>query len=903
MNMVTIFIDGQAYPADPRDSLLAAALALGLDLPYFCWHPALGSVGACRQCAVTQFHDADDTRGHIVMACMTPVQDGLRIGLRDAASTAFRAQVIAWLMENHPHDCPVCEEGGECHLQDMTLMTGHTYRRYRFDKRTYRNQDLGPFLTHEMNRCIACYRCVRFYNDYAGGHDLHAFASHNRVYFGRYADGALENEFSGNLAEVCPTGVFDDKTFSERYARKWDLQSAPSICPHCSLGCNTHPNARDSELRRILNRYHGEINGDFLCDRGRFGYGYVNSPQRVRQPLVRRDGVLAPATRADTLTHLTRLLRAGGKLMGIGSPRACVEANFALRALVGADNFYVGSAAGDHDLLALVRDLLCTLPAHIATPREAEDADAVLVLGEDVPNTAPRLALGLRQAVRQAAWALADELHIARWQDTSVRDAAHDLRSPLYIATPEVTRLDDVALAVLRAAPVDLARLGFAIAHAIDPAAPAVTDLPADHAARARAIAQSLMQAQRPLIVSGLGCGSESVIRAAANIALALHRRAGAGAIMFVLPECNSLGAALFEADGLDTAIERLDADTIVVILENDLYRRAERHRVGAFLAGAGHVIVIDHLRHATARAAEVVLPASTFAEGDGTLVNHEARAQRFFQVLAPAGEVQESWRWLREMLAMRAGAVGVWPDLDALTAACAQAVPAFARIPQAAPSAAFRIAGAKIARQPARASGRTANTADISVHEPTPPPDVDAPFNFSMEGYAGQPPPALTPFFWAPQWNSVQALNKFQSEIGGPLRGGDPGVRLRLPDGETPAHYAQAAPPAFAPPPGKLLVITLHHVFGSDELSMYATPIMARAPHPYLALNPDDAAALSLREGALARLVVGGTTHRLPVVLALALPRRVSGLPAGLPELAGLVLPAWGQIDQGGAP
>lgn len=898
--MATIFVDGRAYKADPNDNLLAAALELGFDLPYFCWHPALGSVGACRQCAVSQFRDEHDTRGRIVMACMTPAKDGTRIAIHDRASTAFREQVIAWLMENHPHDCPVCEEGGECHLQDMTLMAGHTYRRYRFDKRTHRNQDLGPFLTHEMNRCIACYRCVRFYNDYAGGRDLHAFASRNRVYFGRYEDGALENEFSGNLAEVCPTGVFDDKTFSERYARKWDLQSAPSICPHCSLGCNTQPNARGGELRRILNRYHGEINGYFLCDRGRFGYGYVNSPQRLRQPLVRRDGALAPTTRGDALAYLAQALR-GRKALGIGSPRASIEANFALRTLVGPEYFYMGCASGHHDLMDEVRTLLRMLPVRIANVSDAGNADAALVLGEDVPNTAPRLALGLRQAVRQAAWARADELGIPRWQDASVQDAAGHLRSPLYVATPDVTRLDDIALAVTHAPPVDLARLGFAIAHAIDSAAPGVAALPASYAAQARTVADALLQAQRPLIVSGTGCGSEFVIGAAANIALALQRRGRTPALSFVLPECNSLGAALFEAEGLDTAFERVDAETTVVILENDLYRRAEQHRVDAFLAAAAHVIVIDHLRHATARAAGAVLPAGTFAESDGTLINAEGRAQRFFQVLAPAGEVQESWRWLGDLRAQRAGDGG-WPDLDSVMKDCVRALPVFADITEAAPPAGFRLAGSRIPRLPPRASGRTADTADVSVHEPPPPVDADAPFTFSMEGYGGRPPPALVPFFWAPQWNSVQALNKFQDEIGGPLRGGDPGVRLQLADSTTSAHYAHSAPPPFAPPPGKLLVIALHQVFGDEELSMYSAPILARAPRPYVALNADDALALSLRAGTVARLTVGGTIHRLPVVLAPQLSPRLCGLPP-LPGFAGLTLPAWGHIEPEGAP
>lgn len=159
--MATIHVDGKALEVDGADNLLQACLSLGLDIPYFCWHPALGSVGACRQCAVKQYTDENDTRGRIVMSCMTPATDNTWISIEDEESKAFRASVVEWLMTNHPHDCPVCEEGGHCHLQDMTVMTGHNERRYRFTKRTHQNQELGPFIAHEMNRCIACYRCVQ----------------------------------------------------------------------------------------------------------------------------------------------------------------------------------------------------------------------------------------------------------------------------------------------------------------------------------------------------------------------------------------------------------------------------------------------------------------------------------------------------------------------------------------------------------------------------------------------------------------------------------------------------------------------------------------------------------------------------------------------------------------------
>jgi len=152
--MATVYIDDKPYTVNAQENLLHQCLSLGMNLPYFCWHPALGSVGACRQCAVKQFKDERDTKGKIVMACVAAASDGVRISLDDQEARAFRASVIEGLMLNHPHDCPVCDEGGECHLQDMTVMTGHAYRRYRFDKRTFRDQDLGPLVNHEMNRCI-----------------------------------------------------------------------------------------------------------------------------------------------------------------------------------------------------------------------------------------------------------------------------------------------------------------------------------------------------------------------------------------------------------------------------------------------------------------------------------------------------------------------------------------------------------------------------------------------------------------------------------------------------------------------------------------------------------------------------------------------------------------------------
>src|SRR6202161_1739235 len=326
MSVATIYIDGKLRQANPKQNLLHACLSLGYDLPYFCWHPALGSVGACRQCAVKQFRNEQDTSGKLVMACMTPASEGTRISIADPEAAGLRAAVIQGRMQNHPHDCPVCDEGGECHLQDMTVMTGHRLRTYSFGKRTFRNQYLGPLVNHEMNRCIQCQRCVRFYREYAGGKHLTAFHLRDTIYYGRHEDGVLENEFSGNLVEICPTGVFTDATLKHHYTRKWDLQMAPSICVHCGLGCNTTVGERYGTLRRVVNRYNHAVNGYFLCDRGRFGYEFVNSQQRLLQPVL--DG--RPVSSASASRHLGEKV-AAGKAIGIGSPRASLEANFALR--------------------------------------------------------------------------------------------------------------------------------------------------------------------------------------------------------------------------------------------------------------------------------------------------------------------------------------------------------------------------------------------------------------------------------------------------------------------------------------------------------------------------------------------------------------------------------------------
>lgn len=888
--MATIHVDGKEYEVNGADNLLQACLSLGLDIPYFCWHPALGSVGACRQCAVKQYQNAEDTRGRLVMSCMTPAADGTFISVEDAEAREFRESVVEWLMTNHPHDCPVCEEGGNCHLQDMTVMTGHSFRRYRFTKRTHHNQDLGPFISHEMNRCIACYRCVRYYKDYAGGTDLGVYGAHDNVYFGRTEDGTLESEFSGNLTEVCPTGVFTDKTHSERYNRKWDMQFAPSICHQCSVGCNISPGERYGELRRIENRYNGSVNHYFLCDRGRFGYGYVNLKDRPRLTQQQRgpDRLTLDATQG--LHACADLLRQASRIIGIGSGRASLESNFALQQLVGEENFSSGMATAQHQQVMQVLKVLRESGVYTPSLRETEDYDAILVLGEDLTQVAARVALSVRQAAQGKARELAAAQKVADWQIAAIMNIGQHAKHPLFVTHVAETRLDDIAAWSYRAPVADQAQLGFAIAHAIDGNAPAAQEFDTSLNGKLDVVVQALTGARKPLIIAGTHAGSIALIEAAANIARALKNSGSAPGITLLLPEANSLGLAMLGGMPLEPALEKLrdgEADALVV-LENDLYRHAPRDLVDAALKAGGQVIVVDHQQTPTLENATVSLPAASFAEADGTLVNNEGRAQRSFQVFDPAFyddsvQITEGWRWLHALKAAIEKRETDWSQLDHVIDALITARPQLSAIKQAAPEASFRIRGQKLARSPHRYSGRTAMRANISVHEPRQPQDKDTMFAFSMEGNnQPQAPRQQVPFAWSPGWNSPQAWNKFQDEVGGHLRHGDPGVRLIEPDDSGLEWFAV---PRRQESTG-WQVAPLHRLFGSEELSQRSAVFRKRMTPAVAVLHPASAATLGVNAGAWLAVECGGETLTLPVAFSEHLPVGLVGLPLGMPGI-----------------
>lgn len=597
--MPTLTIDNQTVTIPDGTNVLEAAKRLGIVIPHFCYHEALGAVGACRLCAM-KFEEGP-VKG-IQMSCMVPAQDGMVISTVDADAQELRASVIEWLMLNHPHDCPVCDEGGECQLQDMTIAGGHGIRRYRGTKRTWQNQNLGPFIEQEMNRCIQCYRCVRTYQDYCGGDDFGVMGSRNRIFYGRFQEGKLDSPFSGNLADVCPTGVFTDKTYRFR-SRIWDLEEAHSICPHCSLGCAVIPGSRYRELQRIRAGVNSQTNGFFICDRGRFGYGHVNHNDRPRAPRLQGAETTWPKALQQARQRLADIAGKFGPeaVAMLGSPRASLESLALLK--VWSDQ--LGGARFCTEPLPhrdrAARQLTASLGQRGRSLEEIRHSDLLVLVGSDPLNEAPVLGLAIRQAVRNGA------------------------RVIIFDPRPVELPCDYQQIA----AGVD--QLPAVLAHL---AGEQKTALPEPLRNELDQLHNQLQAAVSPILCGGVDILGDTGVQRLAKAAETLDC-----GLFVTLGGANSFGAALLAGDGPDanTLCEEMLAGKIraLVCLETDPLLDGPT-RVARALGKLEFLLVLDNLPNRLSRQADVFLPTTAIAESAGTLVNNEGRMLPFSSTFKP---------------------------------------------------------------------------------------------------------------------------------------------------------------------------------------------------------------------------------------------------------------------------
>ena len=763
---------------------------------------------------------------------------------------------------------------------------------------------MGPFISHEMNRCIQCYRCVRFYRDYAGGKDLNVFASRNHVYFGRHEDGTLENEFSGNLVEVCPTGVFTDKTLKKHFTRKWDLSNAPSVCVHCSVGCNTIASERYGSLRRIMSRYNGAVNGYFICDRGRFGYEFVNDEKRINSVQIRpkKGDTLQVVENEQLFTSLYNPELKSKKIVGIGSPRASLESNFALMSLVGKENFYHGISEREYSLTRTISEFFHQCGAQIASLKQIEKADAILVLGEDLTNTAPMIALAIRQAARNVPNEEAKKKGIQLWNDAPVRELAQDTKSPVFIATLFKDSLDEIAEEAFHSSSENLAKLGFAVVSGLENKSPGSKTGKKDLPELAGKIALKLKDAKNPLIISGISSGDEAIVHAALNIINSLEAVNSNVMACMVLPECNSMGLSLLPGKSFEDLFipeENNEIDNLIV-LENDLYRRADEVSVDKLFRRGKQIVVLDHLINKSTQKADILLPAATFAESEGTIVNNEGRAQRYYKAAGNKTKIQESWRWIGELIKARdTNQADKWSHLDDIAESMANELPIFSKLRKYAPDADFRMLNMKMPRQTIRYSGRTAINANIVVSEAKLPQDPDSPLAFSMEGQNEFPPSSLVPFYWTPGWNSVQAMYNYLNEPDGQMKGGDPGVRLFEKSTGSKRDNLEYNSQKSEVRKDELKIVPVYQIFGSEELSAVSPSIIERIQEPFVFINPKDSEIFQLSDGESVMLEISNIKLNVKVKTEKSIVQGMAGLSVNLPGMPYTGIPGSGKFHK----
>ncbi|MBZ0159339.1 molybdopterin-dependent oxidoreductase [Candidatus Methylomirabilis sp.] len=339
--VVELIVDGTPAQVPAGTSILEAVLRAGGEIPHFCYHPKLCVVGSCRMCQV-------EVQGvpKLVISCATPVADGMEVFTASERVKKARNAVLEFLLLNHPLDCPVCDKGGECPLQDYTLRFGPGESRFVEPKiHRIKHQPIGPFVIFDAERCILCTRCVRFCRDVTGTSELGVFGRGDRSEIGLFPGQSLENGYSGNVIDLCPVGALTSRDYRFQ-ARPWDLITrVPSICGLCSAGCNITVDVRHKgqgpQILRIRPRVNNEVNGHWICDEGRFGFHFAQDPGRIGTPLIRRDGELLPVSWDETIDRiaddLARILREkGAEAIGvIASARLTNEEAFLIRQLFG----------------------------------------------------------------------------------------------------------------------------------------------------------------------------------------------------------------------------------------------------------------------------------------------------------------------------------------------------------------------------------------------------------------------------------------------------------------------------------------------------------------------------------------------------------------------------------------
>ncbi len=633
-DIVKFEVDGKPVEGRTGQMIMEVTDAIGAYVPRFCYHEKLSIAANCRMCLVEV-----EKAPKPLPACATPISDGMKVFTRSPKAVAAQKATMEFLLINHPLDCPICDQGGECELQDLAMGYGRGVSRYTEKKRIVKDKDLGPLISTDMTRCIHCTRCVRFGEEIAGIQELGTIGRAEDMKISTYIEKSIDHELSGNIIDLCPVGALNNKPY--RYsARAWEMEQHPTVSPHDCVGSNLFAHVLRGTVKRIVPRNNEAINETWISDRDRYSYEGIYSSDRLRSPRVKEGGGWHEISWEDALEKLAQTLQeSNGEKVGIlASPSATIEEAHLLARI--AD--YLGTANIDHrvrrrDFSDQAED--AQFPWLGCDIADIENCDAVLIAGSNIRKEAPILAHRLRKAAVGGAKVC--------FANSDVYDYYFKIAE--YLAGRGlVEQLSGIAVA----------------AAAGKKRPPAVTVL--CHGVKAdkqqKRIATILKDARHGLVLLGNIAGGHKAFSAVRALAASIASTTGTK-LGFMSEGANSAGAHLAgvlphrrtggktrDGNGLHAG-EMLDADLHAVLLfglEPDLDLTATEDAIKKLAKQRFVVAFSPYTSDALDDAADLQLPIGTFAETAGTFVNCEGRWQSFAGVAKPVGQARPGWKVLR---------------------------------------------------------------------------------------------------------------------------------------------------------------------------------------------------------------------------------------------------------------
>jgi NADH-quinone oxidoreductase subunit G len=613
---VKLTINGQDVEAETGRILIDVAEEMGIYVPRFCYHPGMRSVAVCRMCLVSV-----EGQRKLLPACATPVADGMKVDTVEEQAVDAQKGMLEFLLINHPLDCPVCDRGGECPLQDQTYRHGPGSSRYVEAKRTYEKPiEISNLVMLDRERCVLCWRCVRFADEIAGDQFIQLVDRGPGTQILTFSDEPFDSYFSGNTIQICPVGALTSAPY-RFLSRPWDLKTAPSVCSYCAVGCPISNESRSEKLVRCQALPNENVNDFWICDKGRFGYHYVGSSERLTTPLVRgRDDEFEAASWGEALERAAERLSSANAIGVIAGGHLTTEDAYAVsrlaRRTLGTP--HVDSRIQDEGApyeLAVER---LGVAGSTATLNDLQEARTIVWVGPDPKETLPVLFLRLRQAVVDRA-------------------------AKLITVSARRTSLDALATHVVRCEPEGEAAAVRGLARATGEPAAAVRDFgeptvvcwgPASPGRDETAVFSAALDLAGDYGAKVLVCpphaGSQGLVD------MGVHPVLDAGYASVAEPGKDTRAILQSAADGEIDALVVVGADLLSDFPDAALAERALQS--GAF------VVVVELLATPTVAMGDVVLPAAAYAERAGTFTNLERRLQKLEPLLLPPGSARETW-------------------------------------------------------------------------------------------------------------------------------------------------------------------------------------------------------------------------------------------------------------------